>query len=137
LDLPNTTAISLDVTSTLALDAQVALHDVVISLIPYSHHTAVIKSAIKGKTNVVTASYVSPELKALDAEAKNAGIIVINEIGLNPGIDHLYAIKTISEVHEKGGKVSYHYFFSLLSPFNIGYVLDQAILIVLWWFTRT
>jgi spermidine synthase / saccharopine dehydrogenase (NADP+, L-glutamate-forming) len=86
----------------------VASHDLVISLIPYTHHAAVIKSAIKGKTHVVTTSYVSPAMKALDEEAKKAGIVVMNEIGVDPGIDHLYAIKTISEVHEKGGKVCYH-----------------------------
>jgi hypothetical protein len=108
--LPDTTAISLDVNSSSALDAQVAQHDVVVSLIPYTHHAAVIKSAIKGKTNVVTTSYVSPAMKELDAEAKKAGIIVMNEVGLDPGIDHLYAIKTINEVHEKGGKVSYQRF---------------------------
>ena len=44
-------------------------------------------------------------MRELDAEAKSAGIIVMNEIGLDPGIDHLYAIKTIDEVHAKGGKV--------------------------------
>ena len=103
--LPNTTAISLDVTSTADLDAQVAAHDLVISLIPYTFHADVIKSAIRSKTNVVTTSYVSPAMRELDAEVKKAGIIVMNEIGLDPGIDHLYAIKTINEVHEKGGKV--------------------------------
>jgi spermidine synthase len=93
------------VTSSADLDAQVAAHDLVISLIPYSYHAAVITSAIKGHTNVVTTSYVSPAMRALDADAKKAGIIVLNEIGLDPGIDHLYAVKTIGEVHEKGGKV--------------------------------
>lgn len=44
-------------------------------------------------------------MRELDEEAKNAGIVVLNEIGLDPGIDHLYAIKTIDEVHEKGGKI--------------------------------
>ncbi|KAH7886714.1 Saccharopine dehydrogenase-domain-containing protein [Phlebopus sp. FC_14] len=103
--LPNSTAISLDVNSTGDLDAQVAAHDLVISLIPYTHHATVIKSAIKGKTHVVTTSYVSPPMMELDEEAKKAGIVVMNEIGLDPGIDHLYAVKTISEVHEKGGKI--------------------------------
>ena len=60
----------------------------------------------KGKTDVVTTSYVSPAMRELDAAAKEAGIIVLNEIGLDPGIDHLYAVKTIDEVHEQGGKVS-------------------------------
>jgi len=46
-------------------------------------------------------------MRALDKAAKEAGIVVMNEIGLDPGIDHLYAVKTIDEVHEKGGKVSF------------------------------
>lgn len=104
-DLPRTTGISLDVNDTPALEAAVASHDVVVSLIPYTYHAAVIKAAIKGKTHVVTTSYVSPAMRELDEEAKKAGIVVINEIGLDPGIDHLYAVKTISEVHAKGGKV--------------------------------
>ncbi|KAH0835435.1 Saccharopine dehydrogenase-domain-containing protein [Lanmaoa asiatica] len=103
--LPNATGISLDVNSTADLEAQVAAHDVVISLIPYAYHAAVIKAAIKGNTHVVTTSYVSPAMRELDEEAKAAGIVVMNEIGVDPGIDHLYAVKTISEVHEKGGKI--------------------------------
>lgn len=103
--LASTTAISLDVSDTAALESAVAAHDLVISLIPYTHHAAVIKAAIKGKTNVVTTSYVSPAMRELDAAAREAGIIVLNEVGLDPGIDHLYAIKTIEEVHAKGGKV--------------------------------
>jgi spermidine synthase len=75
-----------------------------VSLIPYTYHSAVIKAAIKGKTNVVTTSYVSPAMRELDEAARKAGIVVMNEIGLDPGIDHLYAVKTIGEVHAKGGK---------------------------------
>ncbi|KAF8067659.1 saccharopine dehydrogenase [Lyophyllum atratum] len=103
--LPSTTALSLDVLDTPALEAAVAAHDLVISLIPYTFHAAVIAAAIKGKTHVVTTSYVSPAMRELDAAAKEAGIVVLNEIGLDPGIDHLYAIKTIDEVHAKGGKI--------------------------------
>ena len=88
-----------------ALDAVVAEHDLVISLIPYTFHATVIKSAIRNKKNVVTTSYVSPAMMELDAEAKAAGITVMNEIGLDPGIDHLYAVKTIEEVHKEGGKI--------------------------------
>ncbi|GAO47160.1 Saccharopine dehydrogenase [Saitoella complicata NRRL Y-17804] len=99
------TAISLDVSDDAALDAAVAKHDVVISLIPYTHHAQVINSAIRNKKHVVTTSYVSPAMMELDEEAKKAGITVMNEIGLDPGIDHLYAVKTIDEVHEEGGKI--------------------------------
>ena len=121
-DLPNATPISLDVTSSADLDAQVASHDLVISLIPYTFHAAVIKSAIKGKTHVVTTSYVSPAMRELDQQVKEAGIVVLNEIGLDPGIDHLYAIKTIDEVHAKGGKV----LVSLLFFFCLKYSTDTC-----------
>lgn len=80
--------------------------DVVVSLIPYTFHATVIKSAIRKKKNVVTTSYVSPAMLELEAEAKEAGITVMNEIGLDPGIDHLYAVKTIDGVHKEGGKVT-------------------------------
>ncbi|KAI2610160.1 Apo Saccharopine reductase [Hypoxylon fragiforme] len=101
----NATPISLDVADDKALDAEVAKHDLVISLIPYTFHATVIKSAIRQKKHVVTTSYVSPAMLELDQQCKDAGITVMNEIGLDPGIDHLYAIKTISEVHEAGGKI--------------------------------
>jgi len=77
----NANPVSLDVTDDKALDAEVAKHDLVISLIPYTFHATVIKSAIRNKKNVVTTSYVSPAMMELDEEAKNAGITVMNEIG--------------------------------------------------------
>lgn len=65
-----------------------------------------IKAAIRTKKHVVTTSYVSPAMEELAADAKAAGITVMNEIGLDPGIDHLYAVKTIEEVHQAGGKIT-------------------------------
>jgi saccharopine dehydrogenase (NADP+, L-glutamate forming) len=95
----------LDVNDDAALDAEVEKVDVAISLIPYTYHATVIKSAIRKKKHVVTTSYVSPAMMELDAEAKEAGITVMNEIGLDPGIDHLSAVLTIDEVHKAGGKI--------------------------------
>jgi len=103
--IPNATAISLDVNNSDALDAEVAKVDVVISLIPYTFHATVIKSAIRKKKNVVTTSYVSPAMMELNAQAKEAGITVMNEIGVDPGVDHLSAVLTIDEVHKAGGKI--------------------------------
>ncbi|KAL2756179.1 hypothetical protein ACRALDRAFT_1063812 [Sodiomyces alcalophilus JCM 7366] len=102
---PNTKAISLDVNDTSALEAAVAQHDVTISLIPYTHHATVIKAAIKAKKHVVTTSYVNPAMEALHEEAKAAGITVMNEIGLDPSIDHLYAVDVIDRVHKAGGSI--------------------------------
>ncbi|KAK9455264.1 Saccharopine dehydrogenase [Dipodascopsis uninucleata] len=110
-DSPSTKAIVLDVEDEKALDAAVAEHDLVISLIPYTYHAAVVKSGIRNKKNVLTTSYTSPALKELEEDCKKAGIIVFNEMGLDPGIDHLYAVKTIDEVHKKGGKIVSFYSF--------------------------
>lgn len=88
-----------------ALDAEMEKVDLAISLIPYTFHATVIKSAIRKKKNVVTTSYVSPAMMELDAQCKEAGITVLNEIGVDPGVDHLWAVKTIHEVHEAGGKI--------------------------------
>ncbi|CAG7937146.1 unnamed protein product [Penicillium salamii] len=101
----NTKAISLDVNDAAALDKALEQADVVISLIPYTFHATVIESAIRTKTNVVTTSYVSPAMQALEERCKEAGIVVMNEIGLDPGLDHLYAVKAIDEVHAAGGKI--------------------------------
>ena len=103
--LNNTSPISLDVSNESALDEQIAKVDLVVSLIPYTFHALVIRSAIKNKKDVVTTSYVSPAMMELDKQAKEAGITVMNEIGLDPGIDHLYAVDLISKVHAAGGKI--------------------------------
>lgn len=98
-------AISLDVTDEAALNDAVAKVDLVISLIPYTYHVLVVKAAIKNKKHVVTTSYINPKLQELEQQILDAGITVMNEIGLDPGIDHLYAVKTIEEVHAAGGKI--------------------------------
>ncbi|EME43077.1 hypothetical protein DOTSEDRAFT_72458 [Dothistroma septosporum NZE10] len=98
-------AISLDVSDQKALEEQIAKVDLVISLIPYTFHAKVIEAAINQKKDVVTTSYVSDAMMALDQKAKDAGITVFNEIGVDPGVDHLYAVKTIDEVHKAGGKI--------------------------------
>ena len=83
---------------------QIADCDFVISMLPAVLHIEVAKDCIALKKNVVTPSYVSPAMLALDEQAKKAGIIILNEIGVDPGIDHLSAKKIIDEIHAKGGK---------------------------------
>ncbi|EMC97322.1 hypothetical protein BAUCODRAFT_33041 [Baudoinia panamericana UAMH 10762] len=103
--LQHANAISLDVSDSRALEYEISKVGLVISLIPYTFHAQVIRAAINQKKHVVTTSYVSEAMMALDKEAKEAGITVFNEIGLDPGLDHLYAVKTISEVHKEGGRI--------------------------------
>lgn len=103
--LPRTHPISLDVSSKEHLDAQIRAHDLVISLVPYVYHAKVVELAIKSKKDVVTTSYNNPSIQAQNEAAKQAGITILNEVGVDPGVDHLYAIKMINEVHSQGGKV--------------------------------
>lgn len=106
---PNGIGIQFDVNDKEKLDKLVSEHDLTVSLIPYTYHVEVARYCIKHKKNMVTASYISPAMKALDQEAKEAGILILNEMGLDPGIDHMGAKKIIDQVHEAGGKVDEFY----------------------------
>ncbi len=102
-------AVSLNIEDLATLEQLISTHDIVVSLLPYTHHVTVARICIRHKKNMVTTSYVSPEMKALDAEARNAGIIVLNEIGVDPGLDHMSAMRIIDKVKSEGGKVKEFY----------------------------
>lgn len=103
---PKGTAKTLNLKNEEGLRDEVKDADLVISMVPYAFHTLVARFCIEFKKQMVTTSYVSDEMKALDAEAKNAGIIILNEIGLDPGIDHMEAMRIIHEVEGKGGEIT-------------------------------
>jgi saccharopine dehydrogenase-like NADP-dependent oxidoreductase len=105
----NGTAISWTVDDIELLDKMVAEHDLTVSLLPYAYHVTVAKLCIKYKKNMVTTSYVSEEMKALDKDAKQAGIIILNEIGVDPGFDHMTAMRIIDKVQSEGGKIKEFY----------------------------
>lgn len=107
--LPRTEATSVNVSDHAALSELIGKHDVVISLIPYIYHAKVIEAACEKKVDVVTTSYVSPAIRELEPKIKASGITVMNEIGLDPGIDHLYAVKAIADIHAQGKKVKEFY----------------------------
>lgn len=79
--------------------------DLVVSLVPAQLHVGVARVAVKHGVPLVTASYVSPEMQALDAEAQKAGVLLLNEVGLDPGIDHLSAMRMIDSAKDSGSKV--------------------------------
>jgi len=87
------------------LDRLVSEHDLTVSLLPYVFHVMVAGYCIKHKKNMVSTSYVKAEMRALDAAAKKAGIILLNEIGLDPGIDHMSAMRIIDHIHRNEGAV--------------------------------
>ena len=80
--------------------------DLVCSLLPYTFHVKAAKIAIKHKTHFCTTSYISDEMKALEDDAKKAGILLLNECGVDPGIDHMSAMKIIDEVHNNNGQIT-------------------------------
>jgi len=83
--------------------------DITVSLLPYVYHTAVALVCLRHCKNLVTTSYVQKDMEALGEEVKRAGLIFLNEIGLDPGIDHMTAMKIIDHIHNKGGKVEEFY----------------------------
>lgn len=87
------------------LDELTAQVDLVCSLLPYTHHTKAAKVAIRHTKPFCTTSYISDEMMALETKAKNAGILLLNECGVDPGIDHMSAMKIIDHIHEQGGNV--------------------------------
>ncbi|MEI6898590.1 MAG: saccharopine dehydrogenase C-terminal domain-containing protein [Bacteroidota bacterium] len=87
------------------LDQLVSGHDLTVSLLPYVFHVMVAGYCLKHKKHLVTTSYVKPEMRALDQAARDAGLLFLNEIGLDPGVDHMSAMRIIDHIHESGGAV--------------------------------
>ena len=88
------------------LDAIVREHDLAVSLLPYVFHTRVAKSCLRNRKHMATTSYVKPEMQALDAEAKKLDLVLLNESGVDPGIDHMTAMKVIHRVQAEGGTIT-------------------------------
>lgn len=102
---PNATAIALDIFDEEQRKKAIQIADIVISMLPAHLHIQVAKDCIIYKKHLVTASYVSDAMQELDAAAKENNLIFMNEIGLDPGIDHMSAMKVIDEIKDKGGKI--------------------------------
>jgi len=106
---PNGVSVAWTVEDEATLDTMIAEHDLTVSLLPWTMHLTVAKKCIALKKNMVTTSYVKPEMKALDQAARDAGILILMELGLDPGIDHMSAMRVIDHVQGKGGKVKEFY----------------------------
>ena len=80
--------------------------DLVISMLPARFHIILAKTCLKLKKNLLTASYVSEEMKALNNDIKNSELLFLNEMGLDPGIDHMSAKKIIDKLVANGAKIN-------------------------------
>jgi saccharopine dehydrogenase-like NADP-dependent oxidoreductase len=101
----NARAISFDVCNDEQRKQEIQQADIVISMLPAHLHVEVAKDCVFYKKNMITASYISEEMKNLDFQAKENQIVLMNEIGLDPGIDHMSAMKIMDEIKSKGGKI--------------------------------
>lgn len=102
---PNCEVIALDIFNEEERKKAVSLASIVISMLPANLHIKIAKDCIQYKKHLVTASYVSKEMEALNEEVKKNGLIFMNEIGLDPGIDHMSAMEVIDRIRSKGGKM--------------------------------
>ena len=101
----NTNAIVLDVFNDKSRKEAIKKADIVISMLPARMHIEVAKDCITYKKNMVTASYVSKEMEALDKDVQANGLIFMNEVGVDPGIDHMSAMHVIDRIRDKGGQI--------------------------------
>ncbi|MBP6127071.1 saccharopine dehydrogenase C-terminal domain-containing protein [Flavobacterium sp.] len=101
----NARAISFDVCNDEQRKQEIQQADIVISMLPAHLHIEVAKDCVFYKKSMITASYISEEMKSLDFQAKENQIVLMNEIGLDPGIDHMSAMKIMDDIKSKGGKI--------------------------------
>jgi saccharopine dehydrogenase-like NADP-dependent oxidoreductase len=88
------------------LEPIIAEHDVAVSLLPWQFHPQVARACLNQGKHMVTTSYVKEEMTALDAEAREKGVILFNELGVDPGIDHMTAMQVIDRVQAAGGEIT-------------------------------
>jgi len=101
----NGLAIALDISNKIERQAAIQKADIIVSMLPARLHFKVAKDCLKFGKNLVTASYISKEMIALNEEVIKKNLVFMNEVGLDPGIDHMSAMKVIDAVQEKGGKM--------------------------------
>lgn len=104
-ELPFVTTVNFDVTNQDQREELIKNSSIVISMLPAHMHMSVANDCVELKKNMVTASYISKEMENLHQAAKESGVIIINEIGVDPGIDHLSAKKVIDEIIADGGEL--------------------------------
>ena len=101
----NAQAITLDVFDKSSRQNAIENADIVVSMLPARYHIEVAKDCITFGKNMVTASYVSSEMADLDKAAKNKDLVFMNEIGIDPGIDHMSAMKVLDNIRAQGGNI--------------------------------
>ena len=95
----------IDITKASDREPLVKRADIVVSLMPPHLHIHLAKDCLKHKKNLITSSYISDEMKEMDKAVKEAGLMFMCEMGLDPGIDHMTANKIIHSIHRVAGSI--------------------------------
>lgn len=117
---PASEVVRLDISDPDARGTQVAKADIVISMLPASLHLEVAKDCLEAGKNLITASYISEGMRELDSAVRAKGLVFMNEIGLDPGIDHMSAMHVIDRIKASGGRML------LFESFTGGLVAPQS-----------
>lgn len=111
-------AVTLDVNNQEKLSELITDHQLIVSLLPYTLHINVARLCLRLRKMLVTTSYISQEMAALDSDVKEADLIFLNECGLDPGIDHMSVMQLRDQLIEKGNRINevYSYCGALPAP---------------------
>ena len=102
---PNGRAVALDAGDAPKLKQTIAAADIVVSLLPWTLHPVIAELCLAHGKHMVTSSYVKEEMQAMDREVRDKGLIFLNEVGVDPGLDHMSAMQIIDTVHAEGGRI--------------------------------
>jgi len=105
----NGKAVYIDINNTNDLSDLIAENDIIISLLPWIYHVKVAELCVANNKHMATTSYVSEGMRLLEKDVKEKGLTFLNEMGVDPGIDHMSAMSVIHKVHSEGGKILHFY----------------------------
>lgn len=101
----STTTLALDISSESERISAIRNASIVVSMLPAHLHITIARDCLEMGSHLVTASYVSKDMEAMNSAVKERGLIFMNEVGLDPGVDHMSAMKVIDRIRSKGGKM--------------------------------
>lgn len=104
-DFSSSLALTVDVSDSVKRAELISEADIVISMLPPALHFLVAKDCLRLSKNLLTASYIDENIRSLETEIEEKGLLFLGEMGLDPGIDHMSAMKLINEVKTEGGRI--------------------------------
>jgi saccharopine dehydrogenase-like NADP-dependent oxidoreductase len=117
---PRGRAIAFDVFNESQRKQEITKSDIVVSMLPASMHFEVAKDCVELEKHLTTASYISDDMRSLGNQAKSKDLILLNETGLDPGIDHLSAMHLLDDIREDGGSIKH------FESFTGGLITDES-----------